>query len=194
LKCAIEHTCHLITFFVLVDLLPKSITYNLEPSATTGISNSVKIDILAPTINQNEVPSTTDKSLRVTSYQSPSKCSKMSSYDELNLISHEIDKQMTKKTNETLELLKEFLSGAIEKNYFLTKMSDACDTSQADLISIARKLIKRHKFEINPNYREFMRIKFLLFPTTSKDLGKWNNLLRKAHFHTTKPTTRNLKD
>lgn len=96
----------------------------------------------------------------------------MSSYDELNLISHEIDKQMTKKTNETLELLKEFVSGTMEKCIFLAKFSDASDCNQSDLVSIARKLIKRHKFLLNPNHKEFMRIKFLNFPTSSKDLGE----------------------
>lgn len=96
----------------------------------------------------------------------------MSSLDELNLISHEIDKQMSKKANETLELLKDFLSGSLEKNTFLTKMNDASETSQADLMSIAKKLIKRHKFELNPNYKEFMKMKFLNFPTSSRDLSK----------------------
>lgn len=96
----------------------------------------------------------------------------MSSLDELNLISQEIDKQMSKKAFETLELLKEFLSGALERNTFLAKMSDASETTQSDLMSIARKLIKRHKFELNPNYKEFMKIKFLYFPTSAKDLSK----------------------
>lgn len=120
----------------------------------------------------NQSDSLTEKGLRAASYQSPSKCSKMSCVDELNVISHEIDKQITKKTITILELLKEFLSGLMEKNSFLTRMSDASDTSLSDLISIARKLTKRHKFEPNPNHKEFMRIKFLQFPTTSKDLGE----------------------
>lgn len=88
------------------------------------------------------------------------------------MISHEIDKQITKKTNAILQLLKEFLSGTLEKVNFMTRMTDASDTSLSDLLSVARKLTKRHKFEPNPNHKEFMRIKFLLFPTTSKDLGK----------------------
>lgn len=142
----------------------------MEPSSETGLSNSVKIDILAPSSNQTEVPSSTEKSSKA--YNSPSKCSTMSSLDELNLISQEIDKQMSKKAFETLELLKEFLSGALERNTFLAKMSDASETSQSDLMSIARKLIKRHKFELNPNYKEFMKIKFLYFPTSAKDLSK----------------------
>lgn len=96
----------------------------------------------------------------------------MSSLDELNVIGHEIDKQITKKTNEILELLKDFLSGALEKMHFLTKMTDASDTSISDLLSIAKKLTKRHKFEPNPNHKEFMRIKFLQFPTSSRDLGE----------------------
>lgn len=155
-----------------VDQLPKSITYSFEPSATTGMSSSVKIDILAPSMNQAEVPSTTDRSLKSSSYQSQPKCSKISSLDELNIISHEIDKQITKKTNIILELLKEFLNGAVDKNPFLTKMSDASETTISDLLSVAKKLIKRHKFEPNPNHKEFMRIKFLQFPTTARDLGE----------------------
>lgn len=102
----------------------------------------------------------------------------MTSVDEINVISHEIDKQMTKKTLETLQLLKEVVSGALEKNVFLKKMSDASDTSQTDLLSIAKKLIKRHKFELNPNHKEFMRIKFLHFPTSSKDLSELEGLIR----------------
>lgn len=154
-----------------VDQLPKSITYSFEPSATTGISNSVKIDILAPAMNQTEVPSSTDRSSK--SFQSsPVKCTKLSSLDELNIISHEIDKQITKKTNIILDLLKEFLSLSMDKNIFLTKMSDASETSLSDLLSVAKKLIKRHKFEPNPNHKEFMRIKFLQFPTTARDLGE----------------------
>jgi hypothetical protein len=155
--------------FYSLDALPQSFTYNLEPSATTGVTNSVKIDILAN--NLMEVQSTTDKNSKI-NYQISSKCANMTTLDELNVIGHEIDKQMTKKTNETLELLKELLSGNLEKNTFLSKMSDATDTSLADLVSISRKLIKRHKFEVNPNHKEFMRIKHLQFPTTSRDLGK----------------------
>lgn len=97
----------------------------------------------------------------------------MSSLDELNLIGHEIDKQMTKKTNETLELLKELLSGSLEKHTFLTKMANATNTTNLDLVSIAKKLVKRHKFEVNPNHKEFMRIKRLQFPTTSNDLSEY---------------------
>lgn len=149
--------------------MPKSIIYKLETLPSTGISSSFKIDILAPTMNQSD--STTDKG-RVASYEPPSKCSKLTSLDELNVISHEIDKQITKKTIAILELLKEFLSGSTEKNNFITRLSDASDTTLSDMISIARKLTKRHKFEPNPNHKEFMRIKFLQFPTTSKDLGE----------------------
>lgn len=159
-------------FISLVDLLPTSITYNLEPSTETGLSNSLKIDILAPSVNQTEVPSSTDKSSKVTNHQSPSKCSTMSSLDELNVISHEIDRQISKKTTETLELIKELLSGSMDKSSFLSKMSMASETTQLDLKSIANKLIRRHKFEPNPNYREFMRLKYLYFPTSSKDLSK----------------------
>lgn len=135
----------------------------------------MKIDILAPAMNQPEVPSANDKNFKASSLNSLSKSSKLSSVDELNVISHEIDKQITKKTHMILEVLKEHLSGTLEKNTFLTKMSDAAETCLADLISVAKKLIKRHKFEPNPNHREFMRIKFLQFPTTSKDLSKKNH-------------------
>lgn len=170
LRLDIKLDCHKY-FSLSVDDLPTSITYSLEPSQYTGISSSFKIDILTPTLNHSD--STTDKIVRSTSYQSPPKSSKtMSSLDELNVISHEIDKQITKKTIAILELLKEYLSGLLEKNVFLARMSDASDTSLSDLISIARKLTKRHKFEPNPNHKEFMRIKFLQFPTTSRDLGE----------------------
>jgi hypothetical protein len=171
-KCVFNNFQYLF-LFSFADQLPKSITYNLEPSATTGISSSVKIDILAPAISQSEVPSMTDKSAKMTHYQSPSKYSKMTNLDELNVISHEIDKQITKKANETLELLKELLSGALDKSVFLTRMSETSDTTQSDLLSIAKKLWKRYKFESNPNFREFCKIKFLQFPTSSKDLSKF---------------------
>lgn len=153
----------------------------------SGVSSSVKIDILAPAINQTEVPSTTDKNSKLSNYQSLSKCSslKLSTIDELSVISREIDKQMTKKTIETVELLKELLSGCLERNVFLAKMSDASETTLSDIILIAKKLIKRHKFEPNPNYKEFTRIKFLHFPTTSRDLGKHEKMFHviafKAH-------------
>lgn len=159
-------------FISFVDLLPESITYSLESSPVTGISSNVKIDILAPTASFIEVPTTTDKGSRLTNGHS-SKCTKMTSLDELNVISREIDKQITKKTNKILELLKEFLCGMSDKNSFHTQMIDASDTSLSDLLLIAKKLIKRHKFESNPNHKEFMRIKFLNFPTTSSDLGEF---------------------
>ncbi|CRK88203.1 CLUMA_CG001984, isoform A [Clunio marinus] len=160
------------------NVLPTSITYNLEPDARSNTESRVKIDILAPSNNQTEVPSSTERYSKSTNYQSPSKCSKMSSMDELQLISREIDKQMNKKTIEVLEIIKDCLSGLLEKNTFLTNLRDASDTSLSDLVSIARKLIKRHKFEANPNNKEFMRIKFLHFPTTSSDfVSYFDNLL-----------------
>lgn len=151
-------------FFLLifVDSLPQSITYNLDTSVLTGITNSVKIDILANTAT--EFPSSTDKN-------SKTKCTTMTSLDELNTIGHEIDRQMTKKTTETLDLLTELLNGSLEKNTFLSKMSDTTDTTIQDLVAISKKLVKRHKFEVNPNHKEFMRMKHLHFPTTSKDIG-----------------------
>jgi hypothetical protein len=141
----------------------------LETSAATGITNSVKIDILANSLI--EVPSSTDKNSKQ-NFQTSAKVVNMTALDELNVIGHEIDKQMTRKTTETLDLLTELLSGALEKSTFLTKMSDTTDTTVADLLAISRKLVKRHKFEVNPNLKEFMRLKHLHFPTSSKDLGE----------------------
>lgn len=113
----------------------------------------------------------TDKFLRVGNLPSP-KGSSLSPADEMNVISHEIDKQITKKTNEILELLKEFVSGSVDKAAFSVKMGEAGNFSSGDMVSIAKKLIKRHKFEINPNQREFLRMKFLQFPTTSREIGE----------------------
>ena len=132
-------------------------------------------------MNQTELPPAADKNQKASSLNSHNKCSKLSSVDELNVISHEIDKQITKKTNLILELLKEYLDGKMEKDLFLSKMSDATETSLSDLVSVAKKLIKRHKFEPNPNHKEFMRIKFLQFPTTSKDLGEFTLKLNDLH-------------
>lgn len=132
----------------------------------------MKIDI--PALSQAEAPSTTEINQRnvTTVVQQPLKCSNISSLDELNVMGKEIDRQMSKKTNEVLELLKELLSETLEKSAYFSKMTEASETSLSDLLSITKKLIKRHKFEPNPNHREFMRIKFLHFPTTSKDLGE----------------------
>lgn len=113
----------------------------------------------------------TDKFLRVGNLPSP-KGLGLSPADEMNVISHEIDKQISKKTNEILELLKELVSGSVDETSFSVKMSEAGNLSSADMVSIAKKLIKRHKFEINPNQREFLRMKFLQFPTTSRDIGE----------------------
>lgn len=143
----------------------------METSGETGITSSVKIDILAN--NFAEVPSSTDRNSKQ-NFQTSAKCANMTALDELNVIGHEIDKQMTKKTNEIVDCLTELLSGLLEKNTFLTKMSDATDTTMADLLAVSRKLVKRHKFEVNPNHKEFMRMKHLHFPTTSKDLGEKN--------------------
>lgn len=109
--------------------------------------------------------------MRVGNLPSP-KGSSLSPADEMNVISHEIDKQITKKTNEILELLKEFVSGSVDKTIFSEKMAEAGNLSTGDMVSIAKKLIKRHKFEINPNQREFLRMKFLIFPTTSREIGE----------------------
>ena len=82
--------------------MPKSITYSVE---TSGISSScVKIDILTSTgtfFNDAAEISKVKTSM--------SKNSNISLSDELNILSHEIDKQMNKKTIEILELIKEYL-------------------------------------------------------------------------------------
>ncbi|CAG9808021.1 unnamed protein product [Chironomus riparius] len=144
--------------------MPKSITYSVE---TTGISSScVKIDILTSTgsfFNSDSV----EISKLATSI---SKHANISLNDELNILSHEIDKQMNKKTMEILELVKEYLGNELSEVEFHSKMNDIGNVSVSDLSTIAKKLIKRQKFEANPNQKEFMRMKFLQFPTSSKDL------------------------
>lgn len=174
-KDAVHHAKHISHRHFLsiqfVDELPESITYSLDSSSNSGARSNLKIDILAPTMSFIEVPSLTDRQLRA-AIQS-SKCSKdMTCLDELNIISHEIERQINKKTTEILDLLKNYLSGLLEKNIFMERMADASDTTLSDLIAISKKLVKRHKFLYNPNVKDFMRIKLLIFPTTSKDLGE----------------------
>lgn len=165
-------SCLFYLFFIhlycvlFTDQLPRSITYSLEPTST-GVSNSVKIDILASTA---EVSSTTAMSK---SLNSPTKHANISVADELNLLGHEIDRQMNKKANEVLELIKAYLSGTFNRSEFHGKMNDIGSVSMADLTSIAKKVIKRYKFEANPNQHYFVRMKFLQFPTSSRDLGEF---------------------
>lgn len=120
-------------------------------------------------MNFIEVPTTNSR----VSNGHASKTTKLTGLDELNVIGHEIDKQITKKTNRILELLREFFCGLLDKNSFRAQMIDASETSLSDLLLITKKLIKRHKFQSNPNHKEFMRIKFLSFPTSSTDLGEF---------------------
>lgn len=159
-------------FFVSkIDQLPKSFTYSLETSST-GVSSSVKIDILAPSLfSQTEASSTTNEMSKTQT--SPSKHSNISLNDELNLLGHEIDKQMSKKTNEILELTKEFLGNKIDKNEFHSRMEYSGNINMCDFISITKRLTKRQKFEANPNQKEFSKMKHLQFPTSSKDLGEF---------------------
>lgn len=159
---------YLFLLFVNTDQLPRSITYSLEPSST-GVSNSVKIDILASTA---EVSSTTTMFKSVVG-NSPVKHTNISVADELNLLGHEIDRQMNKKTNEILELIKAYLSNTFNQNEFHEKMNEIGNVSMADLISISKKVMKRHKFEVNPNQHYFIKMKLLQFPTSAKDLSKF---------------------
>jgi hypothetical protein len=167
------------------DQMPKSFSYSFD-ATSLGVSSSVKIDILEPPVSslaiQSNVASSTTTStemLRVapstpsSSSSTSSKYGNLSSLDELNLLSHEIDKQITKKTNDVLELAKEFLAGTLDSSEFHTKMLETGNIAMADLTLISKKLIKRHKFEANPNQRDFMRVKRLQFPTDSKDLGEF---------------------
>ncbi|XP_070503704.1 uncharacterized protein [Chironomus tepperi] len=144
--------------------MPKSITYSVE---TTGISSScVKIDILTSTGSYYNLDAV-DMSKVVTSIP---KHANISLNDELNILSHEIDKQINKKTLEILELVKEYLGNQLNEDEFHSRMNDIGNVSVSDLSTIAKKLIKRQKFEANPNQKDFMRMKFLQFPTSSKDL------------------------
>jgi hypothetical protein len=182
-----DSRCHShFSLLPLTDQLPKSFTYSLE-TRSLGVSNSFKIDILEPSLAiQSDVASSTTATTTAaaemprsthstvsSSSSSTSKYANLSSLDELNLLSHEIDKQITKKTNEILELVKEFLAGSIESCAFHARMLEIGNISIADLTVITKKLMKRHKFEANPNQRDFMRVKYLQFPTSSKDLGEY---------------------
>lgn len=102
-----------------------------------------------------------------------SKSANITVADELNLLGHEIDRQMGRKTNEILELIKAFISNAVTKKEFHEKMTEIGNVSMSDLTLIARKVIKRYKFEQNPNQQLFAKMKFLQFPTGGKDLGKF---------------------
>lgn len=143
----------------------------MEPSSLTGVSNSVKIDILASCTS--EVTSTT--TMNKSTSNSPVKVNhqvNISVSDELNLLGHEIDRQMNKKANEILELLKAFLiGGAFSQSNFRDKMNEIGNVTMSDLIMIAKKVIKRHKFEMNPNHHYFVKMKNLQFPTSARDLG-----------------------
>ncbi|KAG5671382.1 hypothetical protein PVAND_001583 [Polypedilum vanderplanki] len=158
--------------------MPKLFSYSFD-ATSLGVSSSVKIDVLENSslaIQSNVASSTTTTANEMpriapaTPLSVSSKYANLSSLDELNLLSHEIDKQITKKTNEVLELAKEFVAGSIESNAFHSRMIEIGNIAMSDLLLISKKLIKRHKFEANPNQRDFMRVKQLQFPTSSKDL------------------------
>lgn len=161
-----EQLFFIATFFITTDQLPKSITYNLETS-TKGVSSSVKIDILASSLTQQAEASSTGNMTKSTN-----KNSNISVADELNLLGHEIDRQMSRKTNEILELIKAFLSNTISKAEFHERMTSVGNVTMSDITLITRKVIKRHKFEPNPNQHYFTKMKFLQFPTSGSDLGE----------------------
>jgi hypothetical protein len=108
------------------------------------------------------------------SSSSSSKYANITLNEELKLLGHEIDKQITKKTNEILELIKEFLGNSIDKLEFYSKLNEVSNTTMGDLTLITKKLMKRYKYEANPNQKDFMRMKHLQFPTNSRDLGESN--------------------
>lgn len=93
--------------------------------------------------------------------------------DELNILNHEIDKQINKKTNDILELVKDFLGLSIGETEFQYKMHEIGSISVSDFSLMTKKLIKRHKFESNPNQKDFMKMKALRFPTSSRDLSEY---------------------
>lgn len=136
-------------------------------------SSKVKIDILAPSltvVNQTNTSSkTTDKIAN--SHRSPSKTA-LSSMDELNIIGNEIDKQITKKTNEIMELLRQYLSDAFDKTQFATLMSTTGAFTTNDFFIITKKLVKKHKYIRSPNHNNFMKMKKFYFQTSAEDLGK----------------------
>lgn len=151
----------------LSDQLPTSITYNLETTSTLGVSSSVKIDILASNITQQTEATTIGNMTK-----SPTKNSNITVADELNLLGHEIDRQMGRKTNEILELIKAYLSNTFSKTEFHERMNEVGSVTMSDLSQITRKIIKRHKFEPNPNQHYFTKMRFLVFPTSGRDLGE----------------------
>jgi hypothetical protein len=104
--------------------------------------------------------------------KSPAKNANISVADELNLLGHEIDRQMSRKTNEILELIKAFLNETLSKEEFHSRMSEIGSVTMSDITLITRKVIKRHKFEPNPNQHYFAKMKLLQFPTSGKDLGE----------------------
>lgn len=148
--------------------------------------SSVKIDILASTmsITQAEASSTTTAAtfsqktssnfVRDNSKQQK----KLSQEDELNLLGHEIDRQMNKKTTEILELIKAYLSQSFNRDQFHEKMAEIGNVTMSDLSSITRKIVKRHKFEVNPNQHYFLKMRLLQFPTSAFDLGESQSLLK----------------
>lgn len=104
--------------------------------------------------------------------KSPSKNLNISIIDELNILGHEIDRQMNRKTNEILEHIKAFLSNTLNNTEFYRRLNEIGNVTMTDITLITRKLIKRHKFEPNPNQHYFAKIKCLQFPTSGNDLGK----------------------
>ena len=168
---------YIFILLIISGSLPKSIYLNTS-------ENGVKIDILTPISqpnqnNQSQLPftSTLKSSLRESTMnqslsQNHQASSSLSTHNELEMINNEIDLLFSQKTTFILTLLTEFISNRITRNIFENKMKLYCDITLTDLVSVTKNLIKKYKFEANPNSKEFSKIKYLQFPTTYQNLGK----------------------
>ena len=173
---------YLFNLLIISGSLPKSIYLNTSESG-------VKIDILTPISQPNQnnqsqlsFTSTLKSSLREStlsqsSSQNHRAPSPLTTHDELEMINNEIDLLFGQKSSFILTLLTEFISNRITRNIFENKMKLYCDITLTDLVNVTKNLIKKYKFEPNQNYKEFQKIKYLQFPTTYQNLGKFYRTL-----------------
>jgi hypothetical protein len=137
--------------------------------------NSVKIDILTP---QREKPQSTmpirrapPRRMTVDDRQIMNMRKVEKNINEIGTINNEIDNLINYKSDLIIGLLKEYINDRISSAEFSKKMKANCDITCNDLYSLTRSLIKKHHFQVNKDYIEFSKIKFLNFPTTATDLG-----------------------
>lgn len=173
-----------------------SINYEIKPSTSNGPNDKFKINILTTTLSannslSNNVPLTVNEKtwqwpknenikhlltnqLSVQNCQTNGmKVEKISINCELKQISVEIDKRLKKKINKILGLLQDIINSKIPRLDFVSRMHEIANITVSDLIFIAKKLLKKHKFALNPNSKDFAKIKSLNFPTSASDLSKF---------------------